>query len=148
MKDCHAEEPSKVAASYWSFGTVCNAERTLTIISGAPNQILINTIVRKTNPPSVKNCGAAPHKPILTRKLGKNPDTPFKIHFQDRAITIVGNAQGTMSSVRYIDLHFRTLSKANAAVNPTRICPAKDTIVHLTLLKNERQKSWSVKMAM
>ena len=100
MNDCHGDAPSSWAASYWSLGTVWSAESTLTMISGAPNQILMNTSVGNTSPPLLKNWGALWHSPIFTRKLGKKPDTPFKIHFQDRAMTIDGNAQGIISSVR------------------------------------------------
>ena len=81
-------------------GSVWRAESTLTIIRGAPNQTLMNTRVGNTSPPLLKNWGAVSHRPIFTRKLGRKPDTPLRIHFQDRAMTMEGKAQGMMSRVR------------------------------------------------
>ena len=54
-KDCQALAPSIWAASYWSRGIVCRAAYTLTMMSGAPNQMLIPTRVGSTRSLLLKN---------------------------------------------------------------------------------------------
>ena len=72
----------------------------LTIISGAPNQMFTKTKVGKTSPALLKNCGGVAQRPTWTKKFGRKPETPFKIHFQEKAKTMEGKAQGIMRHVR------------------------------------------------
>ncbi|CMX33869.1 Uncharacterised protein [Streptococcus pneumoniae] len=71
LNTCQLEAPSILAASNCSSGTVCKAESTLTIIIGAPNQMLINTKHRNAHVLSVKNAGVCSIKPNFTIRLGK-----------------------------------------------------------------------------
>ena len=60
-------------------------------------------------------------------------------------MTIVGNAHGTIKSVRYNFLKRRTRCSAKAKTNPTKTCPANERTVHLIELKNALKKLGSDK---
>src|SRR5699024_12373401 len=74
--------------------------------------------------------------PILTKKFGKKPLTPFNIHFQVKPVTIAGNAHGIINNVLYIPLNLLILFMAKAAAKPTSTCPVIEKKVHLMEVKN------------
>src|SRR5699024_5531227 len=123
-------------ASYCSFGIVFNADKIFTINKGAPNQILIITATQNAKFGLDKKSIGWETNPILTKKFGKKPLTPFNIHFQVKPVTIAGNAHGIINNVLYIPLNLLILFMAKAAAKPTSTCPVIEKKVHLMEVKN------------
>ena len=63
-------------------------------------------------------------------------------------MTMEGNAQGMMRTVRKKDFPLPIRSRASAAKKPTRIWKNREVTVHLMLVRKEVQNSLSVRTAM
>ena len=110
------------AASIGSFGTICNAASTISIVNGNHSQVSATAIAHSAMSGSViSECTG---KPIAASERCSGLTSGVKMIFQITATTIGGSTIGTMKAVRTASRKREPAFSSSATPSPIANCSA------------------------